>query len=110
VGPLFAAGLHALSQHPLVGDARACGLLGALELVASKERRTRFDPALKLPQRTFERGYQNGIVFRAFGDGTIGLAPALCCAEGEMEMIFARLRKTLDDLLAEPDIRRAMVS
>jgi adenosylmethionine-8-amino-7-oxononanoate aminotransferase len=35
VAPLFGAGLDALRQHPLVGDARH-GLLGALELVKDK--------------------------------------------------------------------------
>jgi adenosylmethionine-8-amino-7-oxononanoate aminotransferase len=108
VGQYFAAGLQAMSQHPLVGDARGCGLLGALELVADKERRTRFDPSLKLPDRIFDRGYRNGVIFRAFGDCTIGLAPALCCTDGEMEMIFARIRKTLDEVLEEKDVRRAM--
>ena len=110
VGPRFAAALQAMAQHPLVGETRGTGLLAALELVSDKERRTRFDPALKLPDRLFERAYRNGVIFRAFGDGTIGLAPALCCSEGEVDMIFARIRKTLDELLEEPDIRRAVVS
>ena len=36
VAPRFAAGLAALADHPLVGDARSTGLLGALELVSDK--------------------------------------------------------------------------
>jgi len=102
----FAAGLKALSQHPLVGDARSKGMLGALELVVNKEHRTPFDPSLNIPKRLFEAGYRNGIIFRAFADCTLGLAPALCCNDEEMELIFTRLRKTLDDMLAQPDVRR----
>jgi 4-aminobutyrate--pyruvate transaminase len=34
VAPYFAARVHALGGHPLVGQARALGLLGALELMA----------------------------------------------------------------------------
>jgi len=108
VAPRFSAGLEALADHPLVGEARGRGLLGALELVSDKATRHGFDPALKLPERLFERGYANGVIFRAFGDGMIGLAPALCCTDGEMDMIFARLGKTLDDVLEEPDIRAAV--
>jgi len=50
-------------------------------------------------------GYRAGVIFRVFFDGVIGLAPALCCSQEEMELIFARLRQTLDDLLANPQVR-----
>lgn len=104
----FAAGLERLSTHPLVGDVRGRGLLGGIELVADKRTRERFDPALRIPDRLFERGYLNGVIFRAFGDNIIGLAPALCCNSDEMGMIFDRIEKTLDGLLDEADIRSAL--
>jgi adenosylmethionine-8-amino-7-oxononanoate aminotransferase len=56
----------------------------------------------------FQRAYENGVIFRAFGDGSIGLAPALCCSEAEMDMIFERIAKTLDELLEQTDICAAM--
>ena len=83
-------------------------MLGAIELVADKATKERFDPALRLPDRLFARGYQNGVIFRAFGDNIIGLAPALCCNDDEMDLIFARIRTTLDELLGEADIRAAV--
>jgi adenosylmethionine-8-amino-7-oxononanoate aminotransferase len=104
----FSAGLERLSQHPMVGEARGRGLLGALELVADKSTKRAFDPDLRLPDRLFQRAYENGVIFRAFGDGAIGLAPALCCSEAEMDMIFDRIAKTLDDLLEQTDIRAAL--
>lgn len=108
VGPRFEAGLAEIADHPLVGDTRGRGMLGAIELVASKQSKRRFDPALRLPERLFARGYANGVIFRAFGDNIIGLAPALCCAEDEMDLIFVRIRRTLDDMLGEADIRSAL--
>jgi len=108
VAPRFDAGMAMLADHPLVGETRRIGLLGAIELVADKGAKTRFDPALRLPDRLFARGYANGVIFRAFGDNIIGLAPALCCVDDEMDMIFARIRKTLDDMLDEPDVRDAI--
>jgi adenosylmethionine-8-amino-7-oxononanoate aminotransferase len=104
----FAAGLRDIADHPLVGDTRGRGLLGAIELVSDKARKTRLDPALKVPDRLFARALENGVIFRAFGDNIIGLAPALCCNEDEMGMIFERIRLCLDDLLGEADIRRAL--
>lgn len=108
VAARFAAGLDGIGDHPMVGDTRGRGLLGAIELVADKAAKTRFDPVLGLPDRLFAQGYRNGVIFRAFGDGIIGLAPALCCTDNEMDTIFERIRKTLDELIEEPDIRGAM--
>ena len=108
VGRRFAAGLEGLADHPLVGETRGRGLLGAIELVADKKTKARFDPALQLSARLFERGYANGLIFRAFTDGIIGLAPALCCSDDEMDLIFERIRRTLDGLLEETDIRSAI--
>jgi adenosylmethionine-8-amino-7-oxononanoate aminotransferase len=107
VGRRFAAGLARIADHPLVGDTRGRGMLGAIELVTNKDSKARFDPALKLADRLFQRGYANGVIFRAFPDNIIGLAPALCCSDEEMDMIFERIGRTLDDLLEEPDIRQA---
>ena len=108
VGRIFAAGLADLASHPLVGEARSRGMLGALELVSDKAAKTPFDPALAMSDRLFRAGYNNGIIFRAFTDGTIGLAPALSCTEAEMETLLARLRCTLDNILDAKDIRAAI--
>ena len=83
-------------------------MLGALELVTDKAGKTPFAPAVKLSDRLFANGYRNGILFRAFADGTIGLAPALSCTEDEMGELLRRLERTLDDTLAEAEVRVAL--
>lgn len=108
VAPRFAAGLEALRAHPLVGDARHRGLLGALELVSDKSTKRAFDPALGLPDRVFAAAWRNGVVFRCFGDATLGFAPALTYTEAEFDQLFARLARTLDDVLAQPEVRAAL--
>jgi 4-aminobutyrate--pyruvate transaminase len=108
VSPRFAAGLDALLDHPLVGDSRHRGLLGALELVSDKASKRGFDASLALPDRIFAAAYRNGLVFRSFGDHILGFAPALTYTEVEFEQMFERLRKTLDDVLAAPDVRAAL--
>ncbi|MEP6505736.1 MAG: aminotransferase class III-fold pyridoxal phosphate-dependent enzyme, partial [Betaproteobacteria bacterium] len=108
VAPRFAAGLEALRAHPLVGDARHRGLLGALELVSDKATKRAFDPALGLPDRVFAAAWRNGVVFRCFGDATLGFAPALTYTEADFDQLFARLTRTLDDVLAQPEVRAAL--
>ena len=106
--PKFAQGLDSLLDHPLVGDSRHVGLLGAVELVADKSTRARFDPALHLADRIFDAAARNKIIFRAFGDNIVGFAPALCYTSDEVGMMVERVRKTLDDVLECADVRRAI--
>ena len=108
VAPRFAAGLEALKAHPLVGDARHRGLLGALELVSDKSTKRQFDPGLGLPDRIFTAAWRNGVVFRCFGDATLGFAPALTYTEADFDQLFARLTRTLDDVLAQAEVRAAL--
>ena len=108
VASTFAQGLQRLSAHPLVGEARGRGLLGALEVVADRQTKRSFPAELKFSDRLFRRAYENGVIFRAFGDGTIGLAPALCATAEELDTIFDRVKATLDDMMNEGDIRAAM--
>ena len=106
--PRFAQGLDALLDHPLVGDSRHRGLLGALELVADKQSKRGFDASLKLPDRIAAAAYGNGLVFRAFGVNILGFAPALCYTQANFDMLFERLTKTLDDVLAQSEVRDAL--
>ncbi|SFU91507.1 aspartate aminotransferase family protein [Pseudoduganella namucuonensis] len=106
--PQFERGLRDLLAHPLVGDARSRGLLGALELVADKEDKRQFDPALRLHERIAQAAYENNVVFRAFGDNILGFAPALCYTEDEFSLLFTRLKATLDQVLAQPEVARAL--
>ena len=108
--PRFEQGLRDLLGHPLVGDARSRGLLGALELVADKADKTRFDPALKLHERIAAAAYRNRLVFRAFGDNVLGFAPALCYTADDFDLMFERLTRTLDEVLDQTDVRRALKS
>jgi len=63
----------------------------------------------RTPQKARERaGYANGIIFRAFADGTIGLAPALSCSEVDMDILLQRLRTSLDHVLDQAEVRQAL--
>lgn len=109
VGGCFAAHLDRIRAHPLVGDTRGRGLLGAIELVSNKQTKAGFAPDLDLGGRLSRLTWDNGVIVRCFANAVIGFAPALCCSEAEMDMIFERVEKSLDQLLEQPDIRAVMV-
>ncbi len=72
---------------------------------ADKASKRSFSAGLNISERVTRAAYARGVVFRAFTDGCLGFAPALCLTAGEVEQIMARVRLTLDDVLAQPEVR-----
>ena len=95
-GVRFAERLEELREHPCVGEVRYKGLLAGIELVSDKSTRRKPDPSFGLSGQLFERALSNGILFRAFGDDVIALAPALCITTEEVDELFDRLIHTID--------------
>lgn len=108
IGNIFAAHLDRIRAHPLVGDVRSRGLLGAIELVSNKQSKAGFAPELDVGGRLSKLTWENAVIVRCFPNAVIGFAPALCCSEAEMGQIFERVERSLDQLLAMPDIRSAL--
>jgi len=83
-----------LLDHPLVGEARGVGLLGALELVKNKKTRQRFaDPGVGMLCR--EHCFRNGLVMRAVGD-TMIISPPLVISEEQIDELIGKVRLCLD--------------
>ncbi|MEM6745059.1 MAG: aspartate aminotransferase family protein [Pseudomonadota bacterium] len=95
VGPRLQDGLRRLAGHALVGEARGVGLIGALELVADKETRRPFDPALKAGIMTQDLALEQGLIVRALGD-SIAVTPPLVISAEEIDDLLGRLERTLD--------------
>ncbi|UXN58520.1 aspartate aminotransferase family protein [Phyllobacterium zundukense] len=107
-GKRLLAGLRSLVDHPLVGDVRGRGMLAAIELVTDKERKTPLPATADPARRIFDRAWDNGLVIRAFANGVLGYAPPLCCTDEDIDAIIERTRLTLDQTLADNDVRAEM--
>jgi putrescine aminotransferase len=108
VGAYFEQRLAGFADHPLVGDVRSKGLLAGVETVTSKKHKTKPAAALGIGEKLGRIGYENGLIFRAFADGTIGFAPPLCCTQGDIDILIERFGRTLDMVLNDKDIRNAL--
>ncbi|MEL6220458.1 MAG: aminotransferase class III-fold pyridoxal phosphate-dependent enzyme, partial [Pseudomonadota bacterium] len=97
VGPYLQARWLRLADHPLVGEARMVGLIGAIELVADKATRTRFPQEGTTGMQARDLSLANGLVMRATRD-TMLISPPLCITEEECDQLVERAHKTLDDL------------
>ena len=92
-----------LAKHPLVGEARSVGLIGAVEIVSRKGSNERFasgDGSAALTVR--DLCIQNGLMVRAVRDSLV-MSPPLTITHAEIDQLLATIRKSLDQ--AEPGLR-----
>ncbi|WP_095108752.1 aspartate aminotransferase family protein [Pseudomonas sp. Irchel 3E20] len=92
--PYLQKRLRELNDHPLVGEVRGVGLLGAIELVKDKATRARYEgKGVGMICRQF--CFDNGLIMRAVGD-TMIIAPPLVISLAEIDELVAKARLCLD--------------
>ncbi|WNJ93581.1 aminotransferase [Bosea sp. 685] len=107
VGGYFQDRLKAtFAQLPIVGEVRGVGMLGALEFVADRSAKTRFDAALKVGARISKAARDRGLIARAMPHGDIlGFAPPLVTTKEEIDEIVGiaeqAVRQVMDELARE---------
>ncbi len=99
VAPHFQAGLQKFADHPLVGEARGVGLIGALEIVADKATKTPFAEEQLIGEQVVRLAQKNGLILRPIGESII-FAPPFIISESEIDDMFARTAKVLDEIEA----------
>ena len=102
-GPYLAAALATLNDHPMVGEARSVGLLGAVEITSDKETRARFGGKEgKAGPMVRDICIASGLMVRGIRD-TIVTCPPLIVTHDQIDTIVSTIRAALD--LAEPKLR-----
>ena len=96
LAPGFAERLTALAGHPLVGNARSVGLIGALEIVADKASRAQYPVARKMAAAVAAHAQQRGLVVRPLSGDIIGICPPLIISEAQLDELFEILGQSLD--------------
>ena len=92
--PYLQKRLRELNDHPLVGEVRGVGLLGAIELVQDKATRKRYEgKGVGMICRQF--CFDNGLIMRAVGD-TMIIAPPLVISKDEIDELVTKARQCLD--------------
>jgi putrescine aminotransferase len=99
IGPYLQAGWARLAEHPLVGEARMVGLVGALELTPDKTARARFAKRGEAGTLCRDFAYAHGLVLRATGD-TMLVAPPFVLSHAEADELLAITARALDDAQA----------
>jgi len=100
VGPYLASQYAALRDHPLVGDAETCGLMGAILLVKDKATGAAFPQELEMGMVCRGHCFREGLIMRAVGDRMI-IAPPLVITRTQIDEMMALIRRCLDLTLEE---------
>jgi putrescine aminotransferase len=94
-GPYLASKWKALAEHPLVGEARSVGLIGALELVRDKKSRQFFDKRGEVGTICRDFCFQNGLIMRAVRD-TMIISPPLVISREQLDELAEKAWRCLD--------------
>jgi 4-aminobutyrate--pyruvate transaminase len=97
IAPRLQEGIRSFTDHPLVGEVRGTGLIGAIELVKDKATRENFDAAHAVGPYCMARAQQHGLLVRALPGDALAFCPPLVVKEAEIDMIVERFGKALDD-------------
>jgi putrescine aminotransferase len=95
IGPYFAQALASLRDHPIVGETRSLGLIGAIELSNNKQKRSRFRSPGRVGTICRDHSFRNGLIMRACWD-TMVLAPPFVITKKEIDEMIRLARITLD--------------
>ena len=102
-GPYLAKALRRLDSHPLVGEARSLGLIGAVEIVAEKGTNKRFTGSEgKAGPVVRDLCIKNGLMVRGIRDSIV-MCPPLIVTEAEIDQLVDTIEKSLNE--AEPILR-----
>jgi putrescine aminotransferase len=93
--PYLQQRLRELADHPLVGEVRGVGMLGAIELVKNKATRERYPSEMGVGMICRGHCFANGLIMRAVGD-TMIISPPLVISKAEIDELVDKARQCLD--------------
>jgi 4-aminobutyrate--pyruvate transaminase len=100
VGPRMQAAIRSHADHPLIGEARGIGLIGAVELVRDKASKQSFDPKAGVAAYLVRRAQHHGAILRNMPGDIVAFSPPLIIREHEIDEVMACFGKALDDTWA----------
>ena len=97
IAPQMQARLQSYADHPMVGEVRGVGLVGALEFVKDKATKESYDPAGKVGAYLVDRAKDHGLM-RSIVD-PVAFSPPLIISGKELDTVFERFDKALEETI-----------
>lgn len=96
IAPYFQQALQQLAEHPLVGEVRGLGLVGAIELVQNKAKRQRYPSNIGVGTWCRDACIAHGLVMRSVGD-TMIISPPLIITKAQIDELIEKALLALND-------------
>ncbi len=90
--------IASLGTHPLVGEVRGVGFMGALELVRNKDTKEKYDDKGGAGIICRDVSMKNGLIMRAIGDSMV-VCPPLIISKAQIDDLHDLIRSSLDETL-----------
>ena len=85
-----------LAEHPHVADVRQTGMIVAFELTRDGDKRTPFDPTLRVGLRAYRAALERGVVLRPLGD-VLYWMPPYCIDEQQLVLLADVTRAAINE-------------
>ena len=105
--PYLKEKFEALNDHPLVVDAKTCGMVAGLVLIKDKANNTPFEDDDNVGMICRGHCFSGGLVMRAVGDRMI-IAPPLTISHAEIDELVQKARAALDATLADLKAKKVL--
>lgn len=96
----FLERLHGFADHPLIGETRGVGLVGAIELTSDRAKRQPFPPQRGFGNAVVQAAQAHGVILRAMVNDTISFCPPLTISDDEIDIMFDRFGAALEHVAA----------
>jgi 4-aminobutyrate--pyruvate transaminase len=97
--PQFQKRLMALADHPLVGEARGMGMVGAIELTSDKRAKKPLDPKRGVGAQVVSHAQAEGLIVRFIAGDVVSICPPMIIKPAEIDELFDKLTRALDKTL-----------
>ncbi|MBO9395394.1 aspartate aminotransferase family protein [Shimia sp. R9_2] len=96
VAPYLKEKWEALTEHPLVGEAKIVGMMGSIALTPNKETRAPFEAETgTVGYKCREHCFANNLIMRHVGDRMI-ISPPLVLQKADVDVLIERATRALD--------------
>lgn len=109
VGKYLQSELRKFKDHPLVGEVRGEGMIGALELVANKTTGQSFNGGV-MGGYAMQACQNHGMITRAVAGSSLAFCPPLICTKEHIDEMMLILAKALDESLEYANKENMLIS
>ena len=106
LAPLFAERVARMDRFDFIGNTRAIGLIGAMEFSSDPRMKSKFDPARKIAAQAVAKIQEHGVILRALPGDIVGFCPPLVISEAELNDMFDRIDRAMEEFAATADMNR----